>query len=124
MPDEVTPDLANDSADWSRKSDAFSLTGLCGAIRIFWRGGLRRALAHSLKEDRPSDEPQNSARFLNSTRGSFRNGSTALQARASKPQGPSRHVQFSDRAGQSFSGPQLGRERQERPLVAHYLLAF
>jgi hypothetical protein len=29
---------------------------LCGAVRIviFWRGGLRRALAHSLKADRPS----------------------------------------------------------------------
>ena len=34
MPDELTPDLANDAADWSRKSDAFSLTVLCGAIRI------------------------------------------------------------------------------------------
>jgi hypothetical protein len=32
---------------------------LCGAVRIvnFWRGGLRRALAHSLKADRPSDQP-------------------------------------------------------------------
>jgi hypothetical protein len=29
---------------------------LCGAVRIviFWRGGLRRALAHSLRADRPS----------------------------------------------------------------------
>jgi hypothetical protein len=44
---------------------------LCGAVRIviFWRGGLRRALAHSLKADRPSDEPPNSARFLNSSGG-------------------------------------------------------
>jgi hypothetical protein len=43
---------------------------LCGAVRIviFWRGGLRRGLAHSLKADRPSDEPPNSARFLNSRR--------------------------------------------------------
>jgi hypothetical protein len=81
-----------------------AVTVLCGDIRmaIFWRGGVRRALAHSLKGDRPSDEAPNSARFLNSTRGSFRNGSTAWQARASKPQGPSRHVQFSDRAGQRF----------------------
>ena len=126
MPDELTPDLANVSADWSRKSDAFSLTVLCGAIRIviflaWWVTACTRSFIE--RRSHPSDEPQNSARFLNSTRGSFRNGSTALQARASKPQGPSRHVQFSDRAGQSFSGPQLGRERQERPLVAHYLLA-
>jgi len=30
---------------------------LCGAVRVvnFWRSGLRRALAHSLKADRPSD---------------------------------------------------------------------
>jgi hypothetical protein len=43
---------------------------LCGTVRIviFWRGGLRRGLAHSLKADRPSDEPPNSARFLNSRR--------------------------------------------------------
>ncbi len=47
---------------------------LCGAVRIviFWRGGLRRALAHSLKTVRtengsPNDKPANSARFLNST---------------------------------------------------------
>ena len=41
--------------------------------------------------------------------GSFRNDPTALQARASKPQGHSRHVQFSDRAGHGSSRSRLGR---------------
>ena len=54
---------------------------------------------------------------------SFRYDPTALQARASKLQGHSRHVQFSDRAGEHFSGSQSSRERQEPPLVAQYLLA-
>jgi hypothetical protein len=47
-----------------------AVTVLCGDIRmvIYWRGGLRRALAHSLKGDPPSDEAPNLARFLSSIR--------------------------------------------------------
>ena len=40
--------------------------------------------------------------------GSFRNDPKALQVRASKPQGHSRHVQFSDRAGHGSSRSRLG----------------
>jgi hypothetical protein len=67
--DELFIECRERAADAAHFGHDHSHIYLCGAVRIviFWRGGLRRALARSLKADRPSDEPPNSARFLNST---------------------------------------------------------
>ena len=64
--DDLFIECRERAADAAHFGHDHSRVYLCGAVRvvIFWRGGLRRALAHSLKADR-SDEPSNSARFLN-----------------------------------------------------------
>ena len=67
--DELFIECRERAADAANFGHDHSRIYLCGAVRIviFWRGELRRALAHSLKADRPSDEPPNSARLLNSS---------------------------------------------------------
>ena len=64
--DDLFIECRERAADAAHFGHDHSRVYLCGAVRIviFWRGGLRPALAHSLKADR-SDEPSNSARFLN-----------------------------------------------------------
>jgi hypothetical protein len=68
--DELFIECRERAADAANFGHDRSRIYLRGAVRIviFWRGGLRRALAHLLKADRPSDEPLSSARFLNSSR--------------------------------------------------------
>ena len=58
-PSGALDDLLNEcrerAADAAHFGHDHSRIYLCGAVRIviFWRGGLRRALARSLKADRP-----------------------------------------------------------------------
>jgi hypothetical protein len=63
--DDLFIECRERAADAAHFGHDHSRVYLCGAFRIviFWRGGLRPALAHSLKDR--SDEPSNSARFLN-----------------------------------------------------------
>jgi hypothetical protein len=67
--DELFIERSKRAADAAHFGHDHSCLCLRGADRIviFWLGGLRRAIAHSLKTVRLSDEPPNSAGFLNST---------------------------------------------------------
>jgi hypothetical protein len=57
--------MSRTTADPANFGHYHSRIYLCGAVRIviFWRGGLRRALAHSLKTDRPSRTAEFSTLF-------------------------------------------------------------
>src|SRR5947208_12544816 len=66
--DDLFIECRERAADAAHFGHDHSRIYLCGTVRIviFWRGGLRPALTHSLKADR-GDEPPNSARSLSSS---------------------------------------------------------